>query len=220
MLCRIEYKDSTGIVRSWLLVKYQVLNNCEDGIYLSDYYGKPEILYEYSKPGCDLFFDDKKYEIMKNAGYFIGSNTKHLGEGGVEITEKTKEELLLEQNRFEKEKQNLLKKGYKLFKSSGVLSNESQNANHYFNRENYKSGAEWESDVNSRRHYLLSIYGLYLVPEEEIQNVQIGTLLVSSIDAKEIICDGSLDWKVENGFSQYGIRLMPAYYDELLLCGN
>ena len=220
MLCNIEYKDSTGIVRSWLLVKYQVLNNCKEGIYLSDYYGKPEILYEYSKPGCDLFFDDKKYEIMKNAGYFIGCNTKHLGEGGVEITEKTKEELLLEQIRLEKEKQSLLHKGYKLFKSSEVLSNEFHNAHHYFNRENYKSGVEWESDVNGRQHYILRVHGLYLVPRKEIQNVKLGTLLVSSIDAKEIVYDGDLNWKIENGFSQYGIRLMPTYYDELLLCGN
>ncbi len=220
MLKEIDYKDSTGIIRSWLLVKYQVLNNCTNGINLSDYYGKPEILYEYSKPGCDLFFDDKKYEIMKNAGYFIGFNTKHLGEGGVEITEKTKEELLLEQNRFEKEKQILLNKGYKLFKSSEVLSNESHNVYHYFNRENYKSGAEWESDVNSRQYFLLRVYGLYLVPEEEIQNVNIGTLLVSSKDAKEIIYDGRLDWEVENGFSKYGIRLMPTYFDELLLCSK
>lgn len=220
MLCKIEYKDSTGIIRSWLLVKYQILNNCRDGIYLSDYYGRPEILYEYSKPGCDLFFDDIKYEIMKQAGYFIGVNTKYLGEGGVEITEKTKEELLLEQNRFKEEKQNLLNKGYTLFRSSDILSNEVDEAIQYFNREEYSSGADWESDVDNRRRYLLMVYGLYLVPEEEIQNVKIGTLLVSSIDAKEIIYNGDLDWKVENGFSQYGIRLMPTYYDELLLCGN
>lgn len=220
MLCKIEYKDSTGIIRSWLLVKYQILNNCRDGIYLSDYYGRPEILYEYSKPGCDLFFDDIKYEIMKQAGYFIGVNTKYLGEGGVEITEKTKEELLLEQNRFKEEKQNLLNKGYTLFRNSDILSNEVDEAIQYFNREEYSSGADWESDVDNRRRYLLMVYGLYLVPEEEIQNVKIGTLLVSSIDAKEIIYNGDLDWKVENGFSQYGIRLMPTYYDELLLCGN
>lgn len=220
MLCKIEYKDSTGIIRSWLLVKYQILNNCRDGIYLSDYYGRPEILYEYSKPGCDLFFDDIKYEIMKQSGYFIGVNTKYLGEGGVEITEKAKEELLLEQNRFKEEKQNLLNKGYKLFRSSDILSNEVEEAIQYFNREEYSSGADWESDVDNRRRYLLMVYGLYLVPEEEIQNVKIGTLLVSSIDAKEIIYNGDLDWKVENGFSQYGIRLMPIYYDELLLCGN
>jgi len=220
MLCKIEYKDSTGIIKSWLLVKYQILNNCRDGIYLSDYYGRPEILYEYSKPGCDLFFDDIKYEIMKQAGYFIGVNTKYLGEGGVEITEKTKEELLLEQNRFKEEKQNLLNKGYTLFRSSDILSNEVDEAIQYFNREEYSSGADWESDVDNRRRYLLMVYGLYLVPEEEIQNVKIGTLLVSSIDAKEIIYNGDLDWKVENGFSQYGIRLMPTYYDELLLCGN
>ncbi len=220
MLCKIEYKDSTGIIRSWLLVKYQILNNCRDGIYLSDYYGRPEILYEYSKPGCDLFFDDIKYEIMKQSGYFIGVNTKYLGEGGVEITEKAKEELLLEQNRFKEEKQNLLNKGYKLFRSSDILSNEVDEAIQYFNREEYSSGADWESDVDNRRRYLLMVYGLYLVPEEEIQNVKIGTLLVSSIDAKEIIYNGDLDWKVENGFSQYGIRLMPIYYDELLLCGN
>lgn len=220
MLCKIEYKDSTGIIRSWLLVKYQILNNCRDGIYLSDYYGRPEILYEYSKPGCDLFFDDIKYEIMKQSGYFIGVNTKYLGEGGVEITEKAKEELLLEQNRFKEEKQNLLNKGYKLFRSSDILSNEVEEAIQYFNREEYSSGADWESDVDNRRRYLLMVYGLYLVPEEEIQNVKIGTLLVSSIDAKETIYNGDLDWKVENGFSQYGIRLMPIYYDELLLCGN
>lgn len=157
---------------------------------------------------------------MKNAGYFIGCNTKHLGEGGVEITEKTKEELLLEQIRLEKEKQSLLNKGYKLFKSSEVLSNEFHNAHHYFNRENYKSGVEWESDVNGRQHYILRVHGLYLVPRKEIQNVKLGTLLVSSIDAKEIVYDGDLNWKIENGFSQYGIRLMPTYYDELLLCGN
>lgn len=220
MLCKIEYKDSTGIIRSWLLVKYQILNNCRDGIYLSDYYGRPEILYEYSKSGCDLFFDDIKYEIMKQSGYFIGVNTKYLGEGGVEITEKAKEELLLEQNRFKEEKQNLLNKGYKLFRSSDILSNEVDEAIQYFNREEYSSGADWESDVDNRRRYLLMVYGLYLVPEEEIQNVKIGTLLVSSIDAKEIIYNGDLDWKVENGFSQYGIRLMPIYYDELLLCSN
>lgn len=157
---------------------------------------------------------------MKQAGYFIGVNTKYLGEGGVEITEKTKEELLLEQNRFKEEKQNLLNKGYTLFRSSDILSNEVDEAIQYFNREEYSSGADWESDVDNRRRYLLMVYGLYLVPEEEIQNVKIGTLLVSSIDAKEIIYNGDLDWKVENGFSQYGIRLMPTYYDELLLCGN
>lgn len=123
---------------------------------------------------------------MKNAGYFIGFNTKHLGEGGVEITEKTKEELLLEQNRFEEEKQNLLNKGYKLFKSPDVLSCESYNAIYYFNREDYTSGAKWESDVDARRYYLLKVYGLYLVPEEEIQNVPIGTLLVSSIDREDV----------------------------------
>lgn len=217
MLCKVEYKDSTGIIRSWLLVKYQILNNCRDGIYLSDYYGKPEILYEYSKPGCDLFFDDIKYEIMKQAGYFIGVNTKYLGEGGVEITEKTKEELLLEQNRFEEEKQNLFNKGYKLFKSPDVLSCESYNAIYYFNREDYTSGVKWKSDVDTRRYYLLKVYGLYLVPEEEIQNVPIGTLLVSSIDGKEVICDKKLDWDIKNGFSKYGIRLMPTYYDSLLL---
>lgn len=220
MLKEIDYKDSNGIIRSWLLVKYQVLNNCFDGINLSTYHDKQEFFYDYTCPGSDLFFDDKKYDIMKNTGYFIGLPGRYQGEGGVEITEKTKEELTLDQNRFEKEKQSLLKKGYKLFKSSDVLSYESYNAHHYFNRENYESGLQWESDVNSRRHYLLRVYGLYLVPKEEIQNVKNGTLLVSSIDAKEIICDGDLDWKIENGFSQYGIRLMPTYYDELLLCGN
>lgn len=87
--------------------------------------------------------------------------------------------MLLEKIRFEKEKRNLLNKGYKLFKSAEVLANESHTAHHYFNRENYKFGAEWESDVNGRWHYLLSVYGLYLVPEEEIQNVKIGIWLVS-----------------------------------------
>lgn len=156
------------------------------------------------------------FDAINNSNYFIvfvgnnyGSCVPH-----VIIDE------LERQHHFIKRGQNLLNKGYKLFKSAEVLANESHNAHHYFDRENYKSRAEWESDVNGRRHYLLRVYGLYLVPEEEIQNVKIGTLLVSSIDAKEIICDRDLDWKVENGFSQYGIRLMPTYYDELLLCGN
>lgn len=72
MLKEIDFKNSNGIIRSWLLVKYQVLNNCFDDINLSTHHDKQEFTYDYTCPGSDLFFDDKKYDIMKNTGYFIG----------------------------------------------------------------------------------------------------------------------------------------------------
>ena len=216
MLKKTDFKDSTGIVRDWLLVKYQVLNNCHNGIYLSDYYGKPEILYEYRKPGCGLFFDDEKFERMKAAGYFVGSNGKHLGEGGAEVTNKCLDELKLEQEQIENKRKSLIEKGYKIFLESSVVEQESQNATEYYNREDYKSGMEWEATVNLRRNYLLSIYRLYLIPTEEIDNIKKGTRLVSSKDAKEVIFNGSLDWQINDGYSVYGIQLMPEYADESL----
>lgn len=220
MLCKIEYKDGTGIIRSWLLVKYQVLNNCFDGINLSMYKGKQEFIYDYTCPGSDLFFDDKKYDIMKKAGYFIGLPGRYQGEGGVEITEKTKEELLLEQKRFKEEEQNLLNKGYKLFLDENTLKALSCNAYHYYNCDDFENGGEWESKVKQRERYLLNIYGLYLVPEKEINNIKNGTLLVSSKDGTETIFDDNkpnFDWQINDGFSIFGIRLMPRYYDDILL---
>lgn len=198
MICEVEYKNSKDIVRQWLLTKYQVLNSCFEGINLREESEEWEIVYDVSCPGAGLFFNDDNFEKMIAAGYFSGRPGRYLGEGGTDITEKTIEELKLEIAHFELEIRKLLEKGYKLYMDSETIKN-----------------AIRERSMES--NYARMIYGLYLIPENEIQNLDEGLLLVSSVDAKETIYDGSMDLQVANGFSTYGIRIMPKYVDEALI---
>lgn len=217
MICCVDYKESTGLVRDWLLVKYQVLNDCFSGMKMDIYHGKHEITYGYGCPGSGLFFSDSNFEIMKAVGYFVGSNGKYLGEGGAEITDKTEIELNMEREHFEKTAKQLLEKGYKLFATNNEINYELYYSVKHFDRQLYQSGSEWESDVNNWERYLIRIFGLYLIPEKEVSDLPKGTLLVSSVDGKEIIYSDDLDLKIRDGFSKYGIRLMPQYVDEKLI---
>lgn len=217
MLFKVEYKNCKDIIRDWLWVKYHVLNNGPFGTRLGVYDGKPELVYDHVYPGAALFFDDIKFKKMKMAGYFVGHPGRYMGEGGTVITDKAVEEILIERKRFDEERQRMLEDGFKLFMDSESIKKEIFNATEYYNRSDFRLGEEWELSVDRRRRYLSEIYELYLIPETEVENIEIGSVLVSSVDAEEIIYNGKLDWEIQEGFSIYGVRLMPVYVDELLL---
>ena len=217
MFLKVDYKNSSGVVRDWLLAKYQVLNNCENGMYILGEDENCEIYYEIGNPGCGLFFDDIKFEMMKNAGYFLGGPIRYQGEGAVKITQKVKDELILEKEYFEEEKAGLSKRGFKLFMEPSLVRYYESSAGNDFSVKDYGSPYALEMAVRSLRRHYSELYNLFLIPENEVQNISVGTLLFSSADAKEILYNESLDLKIKDGFSTYGIRIMPTYIDSKLL---
>ena len=44
----------------------------------------------------------------------------------------------------------------------------------------------------------------------------VGRLIVSSLDGKEIVLSNDCNFDIQNGYSVYGIRPMPMYYDTAL----
>ncbi len=198
MLREIEYRDSTGIARNWLLVKHQAVNNVFDGVNISVSNGKTEMIYDVTYPGSALFFNDEQFERMVAAGYFIGRPGRYLGEGGVSITRKAIDELLLEKKQMEEAKAMLIERGYKLYMDSKAIEKNMR-------------------DDYSMCDVLRKVNNLYLIPQKEIGNIKPGTLLVSSIDAKELLYDGVMDLQLKDGFSTFGIRPMPKYVDSKLL---
>ena len=217
MFLKVDYKNSSGVVRDWLLAKYQVLNKCENGMYILGEDEKSEIYYEIGNPGCGLFFDDTKFEIMKNAGYFFGDPIRYQGEGAVKITQKVKDELFLEKEYFEEEKTRLSKNGFKLFMEPSLVSYYECSAGNSYNIKDFSSPYAFETSIKYLRESYSKLYNLFLIPEKEVQNISVGTLLVSSVDTKETLYDESLDLNIKDGFSTYGIRIMPTYIDSDLL---
>lgn len=203
MPCIVNYKNSEGLVKAWLLAKYQILYDVFDGISLSRAENQWEICGDIGNPGSSIVIsyshsqEDACYEIMKKAGYFVGNPWRYLGEFSATLTEKALKELRLEAVQLKEEGKRLEDKGYRLFMDRDRLALELRGAK--------------DSAV------LFALYGLYLIPEAETKHIAAGTLLVSSVDAREILYDGHLDWKVKDGFSVYGIRPMPIYADQMLL---
>ena len=200
MPCIVNYKNSEGLVRSWLLVKYQILHGVFGGINLSKAEGQWEIRGDIGNPGSSIVLSYSRYEIMKKAGYFVGHPWRYLGEFSATITDKALEELRLEAALLKQEGKRLEEKGYCLFMEQDLLT----------------AALRGSKDPS----VLSTLYGLYLVPEEETKHIAAGNLLVSSEDAREFLYDGHLDWKVKGGFSVYGIRPMPIYVDQMLLSPN
>lgn len=202
--------DITDINDKWMWVKYQVINNCFGGVKLMLEDGSYELCSDVCCPGSGLIFNNEKSEIMKELGYFQGKPRHHMGESWVTITEKAIHELELEKLHFTAQKERLTEMGFKLFMMPNEIEEANRTAHTYIKIENYKKPDEWERQVAKQREYLLEMYGVYLIPENALKNIKVGTQLISSIDGASVIYDGNNDLKVKAGYSTYGIRLWPS----------